>query len=104
MADFGHIAIVAAFVVACYAALVGPLSARLRAPELYASARHGLLAGDGALTLAGVRPPAPPAGALREPPQRLAGRRRVAHAGQLHAAGGVRPPRLLDPLRRRALE
>ena len=54
MADFGHIAIVAAFVVACYAALVGPLSARLRAPELFASARNGVLAVAALLTLASL--------------------------------------------------
>ena len=54
MADFGHIAIVAAFVVACYAAIVGPLSARLRAPELFASARNAVLAVAALLTLASV--------------------------------------------------
>jgi cytochrome c-type biogenesis protein CcmF len=42
MADFGHIAIVAAFVVAVYAALVAPLSVRLRAPELAASAHNAV--------------------------------------------------------------
>ncbi len=52
MADFGHIAVVAAFIVACYAAIVGPLSARLRAPELFASARNGVLAVAALLTLA----------------------------------------------------
>ncbi len=52
MADFGHIAIVAAFVVACYAAIVGPLSAHLRAPDLLQSARNGVYAVALLLTLA----------------------------------------------------
>src|SRR3954469_8693999 len=42
MADFGHIAIVAAMVVAAYAALVAPLSVRLRAPELAVSAHRAV--------------------------------------------------------------
>ncbi|MCC7367634.1 MAG: heme lyase CcmF/NrfE family subunit [Chloroflexi bacterium] len=42
MADFGHIAIVAAFVVALYAAVVAPLSVRLKMPELGASAQHAV--------------------------------------------------------------
>jgi cytochrome c-type biogenesis protein CcmF len=43
MADFGHIAIVAAFVVAAYVAVAAPLGVRLRAPELTASAYNGVL-------------------------------------------------------------
>src|SRR5687768_3825759 len=50
MADFGHIAIVAAFVVAVYAALVAPLSVRMRAPELGASA-HNAVYGVAALMI-----------------------------------------------------
>lgn len=42
MADFGHIAIVAAFVVAVYAAVVAPLSVRLKMPELGASAHNAV--------------------------------------------------------------
>src|SRR5918998_921665 len=43
MADFGHIAIVAAFVIAAYAAVAAPLGVRLRAPELRASAYNAVL-------------------------------------------------------------
>jgi len=43
MADFGHIAIVAAFVIAAYAAIAAPLGVRLRAPELLASAYNAVL-------------------------------------------------------------
>src|SRR5215212_6718529 len=43
MADFGHIAIVAAMVVAAYAAIAAPLGVRLRAPELLASAYNAVL-------------------------------------------------------------
>ncbi len=43
MADFGHIAIVAAFVVAAYAAIAAPLGVRLRIPELVASAYNAVL-------------------------------------------------------------
>jgi len=43
MADFGHIAIVAAFVIAAYAAIAAPLGVQLRAPELKASAYNGVL-------------------------------------------------------------
>ena len=43
MADFGHIAIVVAFVVAIFAALVAPLSVRLRAPELGASVYNAVM-------------------------------------------------------------
>src|SRR5205085_2165501 len=43
MADFGHIAIVAALVVAAYAAIAAPLGVRLRAPELLASAYNAVL-------------------------------------------------------------
>src|SRR3954467_2979758 len=42
MADFGHIAIVAAMVVAAYAFIAAPLGVRLRAPELLASAYNGV--------------------------------------------------------------
>jgi cytochrome c-type biogenesis protein CcmF len=43
MADFGHIAIVAAFVIAAYAAIAAPLGVRLHAPELRASAYNAVL-------------------------------------------------------------
>lgn len=43
MADFGHIAIVAAMVVAAYVAIAAPLGVRLRAPELLASAYNGVI-------------------------------------------------------------
>jgi cytochrome c-type biogenesis protein CcmF len=43
MADFGHIAIVAAFVVAAYAAIAAPLGVRLNAPDLRASAYNGVI-------------------------------------------------------------
>jgi cytochrome c-type biogenesis protein CcmF len=43
MADFGHIAIVAAFVVAAYAAIAAPLGVRLRGPELLASTYNAVL-------------------------------------------------------------
>jgi cytochrome c-type biogenesis protein CcmF len=54
MAEFGQIALVAAFVVAVYATIVGPLSARLGAPELLLSARNGVIAVAGLLTVASV--------------------------------------------------
>jgi cytochrome c-type biogenesis protein CcmF len=43
MADFGQIAIVAALVIAAYAAIAAPLGVRLGAPELKASAYNGVL-------------------------------------------------------------
>jgi cytochrome c-type biogenesis protein CcmF len=43
MADFGHIAIVAAMVVAVYAAIAAPLGVKLRAPELLASAYNAVI-------------------------------------------------------------
>src|SRR5687768_1658717 len=43
MADFGHIAIVAAFVIAVYVAIAAPLGVRLRAPDLRASAYNGVI-------------------------------------------------------------
>src|SRR3954447_24384644 len=43
MADFGHIAIVAAMVVAAYAFIAAPLGVKLRAPELLASAYNAVL-------------------------------------------------------------
>jgi cytochrome c-type biogenesis protein CcmF len=43
MADFGHIAIVAALVIAAYAAIAAPIGVRLRAPELRASAYNAVL-------------------------------------------------------------
>src|SRR6266536_5111842 len=52
MADFGHIAIVAALVVAAYTVIAGPLGVRLRAPELMASAYNGVLAVAGLMTVA----------------------------------------------------
>jgi cytochrome c-type biogenesis protein CcmF len=52
MADFGHIAIVAALVVAAYTVIAGPLGVRLRAPELLASAYNGVLAVCGLMTIA----------------------------------------------------
>jgi cytochrome c-type biogenesis protein CcmF len=52
MADFGHIAVVAALAVALYTVVAGPLGARARVPELVESARNGVLAVAGLLTLA----------------------------------------------------
>jgi cytochrome c-type biogenesis protein CcmF len=54
MADFGHIAIIAAFVVAAYSAIVAPLSVRLRAPELTASAYNGVLGVAALMTVASL--------------------------------------------------
>src|SRR5688572_13015900 len=54
MADFGHIAIVAAFVIAAYAAIAAPLGVRLRAPELRASAYNGVLGVAVLMTVASV--------------------------------------------------
>src|SRR3712207_5716006 len=52
MADFGHIAIVATLAVALYTLVAAPLGVRVRAPELVASARNGVLAVAGLLTVA----------------------------------------------------
>jgi cytochrome c-type biogenesis protein CcmF len=54
MADFGHIAIVAAMVVAAYAAIAAPLGVRLRAPELLASAYNGVIGVCILMTVASV--------------------------------------------------
>ena len=54
MADFGHVAIVAAFVIAAYAAIAAPLGVRLRAPELRASAYNGVLGVAVLMTVASV--------------------------------------------------
>jgi cytochrome c-type biogenesis protein CcmF len=43
VADFGHIAVVGAMVIALYAAIAAPLGVRLRAPELTASAYNAVL-------------------------------------------------------------
>jgi cytochrome c-type biogenesis protein CcmF len=52
MADFGHLAIVAALLVAAYTTVAAPLGVRVRAPELVSSARNGVLAVAGLLTVA----------------------------------------------------
>jgi cytochrome c-type biogenesis protein CcmF len=52
MADFGHIAIVAAFVVAAYAAIAAPLGVRLRIPELAASAYNAVMGAAILMTVA----------------------------------------------------
>jgi cytochrome c-type biogenesis protein CcmF len=52
MADFGHIAILAALLVAAYAAVAGPAGVAARMPELVRSARNGVLAVAGLLTVA----------------------------------------------------
>ena len=52
MADFGHIVVVAALLVALYTVVAAPLGARAGAPELVRSARNGVLAVTGLLTLA----------------------------------------------------
>ncbi|MCC6173684.1 MAG: heme lyase CcmF/NrfE family subunit [Chloroflexi bacterium] len=52
MADFGHIAIVSAFLIAAYVVVVAPLGVRLRSPELIASAHNGVLAVAGLLVVA----------------------------------------------------
>jgi cytochrome c-type biogenesis protein CcmF len=52
MAEFGHIAIVGALVVALYGAIAGPVGARVGIPELVRSARNGALAVAGLLTVA----------------------------------------------------
>src|SRR5437868_2721530 len=54
MADFGHIAIVAAMVVAAYAFIAAPLGVRLRAPELLASAYNGVLGVCALMTVASL--------------------------------------------------
>lgn len=54
MADFGHIAIVAAFVVAAYGFIVAPLSVRLRAPELGASVYNAVMAVAILMTIASL--------------------------------------------------
>src|SRR5215211_4709366 len=54
MADFGHIAIVAAMVVAAYVAIAAPMGVRLRAPELLASAYNGVLGVAILMTVASV--------------------------------------------------
>src|SRR4051794_11443303 len=54
MADFGHIAIVAAMVVAAYAFVAAPLGVRLRAPELLASAYNGVLGVCALMTVASL--------------------------------------------------
>jgi len=52
MGDFGHIAIVAAMVVAVYTVIAGPLGIRLRAPELLSSSYNGVFAAAGLMTVA----------------------------------------------------
>ena len=52
MADFGHIVVVAALLIALYTVAAAPLGARAGAPELVRSARNGVLAVAGLLTLA----------------------------------------------------
>ncbi len=52
MAEFGHIVVVAALAVALYSAFAAPIGARARAPELVRSARNGVLAVAGLMTVA----------------------------------------------------
>jgi cytochrome c-type biogenesis protein CcmF len=52
MAEFGHIAIVGALIIAVYTCIAGPLGARAGIPELVRSARNGALAVAGLLTAA----------------------------------------------------
>ncbi len=52
MAELGSIVVVAAFIVATYVAVAAPLGDRWKAPELLASARNGVYAVAGLLTVA----------------------------------------------------